>query len=93
MRVERARAQQLVVRANRVDAAPVNHDDAVGVAHRCEPVRDHQRGAPALQALERQRDLALALRVELAGGLVEQQHRPVGQDGAGDRDALALAAG
>ena len=35
----------------------------------------------------------LALGVERAGRLVEQQDRRVAQDGAGDGDALALAAG
>ena len=36
---------------------------------------------------------ALALRVERAGRLVEQQDRPVGEQRARDRKALALAAG
>ena len=34
----------------------------------------------------------LALGIERAGRLVEQQDRRVAQDGAGERDALALAA-
>ena len=32
-------------------------------------------------------------RVERAGRLVQQQDRPVGEDGARDRETLALAAG
>jgi len=34
----------------------------------------------------------LALGVERGGGFVEQQQRRIAQDGAGDGDALALAA-
>ena len=37
-------------------------------------------------------DQRFALGVECAGGFVEQQDRAVGEDGAGDGDALALAA-
>jgi hypothetical protein len=49
-------------------------------------VRCHQ----VLQGILHQ---ALALGVEGAGGLVQQQQRRVAQDGAGHGDALALAAG
>ena len=35
----------------------------------------------------------LAFRIERAGRLVEQQDGRIAQDGAGERDALALAAG
>ena len=35
------------MRADRVDAAAVDDDDAVGVAHRCQTMRDDERGAPA----------------------------------------------
>ena len=48
---------------------------------------------PARQPLQRLLHRALALGVERAGRLVEQQDRRVAQDRAGDREALALAAG
>ena len=45
------------------------------------------------QPLERVLHHLLALGVQRAGGLVEQQQRRAAQDGARDGDALALAAG
>ncbi len=50
-------------------------------------------GAAVHQAVERLLHQRFALGVECGGCLVEQQHRCVLQDGAGDGDALALAAG
>ena len=75
------------------DAAGLHHQDAVAGEHGRQPMRDHQRGAPAHQALERVLDQGLALGVERGGRLVEQQQRRVAQDRARDGDALALAAG
>ncbi len=75
------------------DRAAVEHRDLVGVAHRREAVSDHDRRAALGQPLERLADGALGLHVERARGLVEHEHRRVAQDGAGDRDPLALAAG
>ena len=48
---------------------------------------------PAIRRVQRRLHLRLALGVERAGGLVEQQDRRVLQEGAGDGDPLALAAG
>ena len=54
---------------------------------------DDQGGAAFFQAFQRLLDGGFGLRVECRGGFVEQQQRGVAQDRAGDRDALALAAG
>ena len=54
---------------------------------------DDDRRAVAHQRVERAAHLRLADRVEMRGRLVEDQGRRVLQKGAGDRDALALAAG
>src|SRR5258708_224917 len=43
---------QLVVRAALHDLAAVEHDHAIGIAHRREAMRDHQGGAPTHQAIE-----------------------------------------
>ena len=48
---------------------------------------------PAARRLHRLLHRALALGVERAGRLVEEEHRGVAQDGAGDGQPLALAAG
>ncbi len=57
-------------------------------------VGDHHDGLAVLLVERRQQveDLVAGLAVEVAGGLVGQQQRRVGDDGAGDADALLLAA-
>ena len=69
------------------------HDDAVETPHRRQPVRDRDDGAAAHQAAERFADRLFGFAVERGGRLVEQQERRVLEKGAGDGDALALAAG
>ena len=48
---------------------------------------------PAITSASAQLDLALGGRVDRRGGVVEDQDARVGEDRAGDREALALAAG
>ena len=92
-----AAGQQLGV-APLLDHPPLRqHHDPVGVADGGEPVGDHQGGAVARRAepherLEGALHLALALGVEGAGGLVEDQDGRVLEEGAGDGEALPLAA-
>ena len=83
-------------RAQLGDVALVEHRDAVG--HRqglVLVVRDEdERDADlALDLLELDLHLLAQLEVERAEGLVEQQHLGAVDEGAGERDALALAAG
>ncbi|MND85551.1 hypothetical protein D3C80_774820 [compost metagenome] len=59
--------------------------------HRGQAVSDHQGGAPAHQGRQCLLDQVFALRIEGAGGFVEQQDRRIHQQGPGDRQALALA--
>ena len=91
-RVRAVRREQLGVRPDLDDAPAVEHDDAVGVLDRRQPVRDHDRGASAHQRIERGLHLALRFRVERRGRLVEDQQRRVLEERARDGDALALAA-
>ena len=79
-------------RAARDDAAVIHHDDAIGLEHGREPVRDDDRRALRHEPLERLLHEQLALRVERARRLVEQQDRRVLEDRARDRDALPLPA-
>ena len=88
--VERRRRRDLL------DAALVHDDDAVGDRQRLGlVVRDHDEGGAELRLQPLQLDLHLLaqMRVERRQRLVEQQHARLADDGAGERHALALAAG
>ena len=75
------------------DPAMVHDDDPVGGADGGEAVGDDDGGAVAHQPVERFLHQPLAFGVERRGGFVEQQQRRVAaEQGAGDGDALALAA-
>jgi hypothetical protein len=54
-------------------------------------VGDDKAGAAFHQAQQRLLDARLGARVDAAGGLVQDQDGRVGQDGARDRQQLALA--
>jgi hypothetical protein len=81
------------VRAGFHDAALVQHDNHVGVQNGREPVRDANGRAALHQFVERGLHGAFGFGVERAGGFVQDQNRRVLQNGAGDGEALALAAG
>lgn len=53
---------------------------------------DDKGGAPLHQVLQGLLHLQLALGVQAGGGLVQDEHRPVGQQGPGDGQPLALPA-
>src|SRR5262249_14294466 len=74
------------------DSTLLEHDDAFGVAHRREAMRDDYRRPIALQEVERGADGLLVDGVQMRGCLVEDQDRRVLQERAGDGDALALTA-
>ena len=73
------------------DLAVLEHDDQVGVADRREAVGDHEGGAAGEQRPQRALDLALGADVDRRRRLVEDQDPRVGEQGAGERDELALA--
>ena len=84
-RVETASGDELVVGAGLAEAAGVEHVGPVGAAHGREAVGDHQHRALPLELLDRLLHQPLALAVERAGGLIEEQDLRVRQDGAGNR--------
>src|SRR5215213_7389380 len=88
-----AAGDQRLVRSGFDDAARFHNHDEIGVAHRRQPVRDDERRAAAHQPRDRRLDEALGFRIERARRLIEEQDRRVLEKGAGERDALALAAG
>ena len=79
--------------ARRHDLPLVEHEDHRRVADGAEAVRDDQHGPAGDEQAERILHRGLALGVERAGGLVEDEDRRGAQEGAGDGDALLLAAG
>ena len=68
-------------------------EDLVGSADGGEAVGDDEGGAALHEEIEAVLDHGFGLGVEGAGGFVEDEDAGVGEDGAGDGDALALAAG
>ena len=89
----RSSSSSSLVVAVRQHAAVVEHDDLIGERDRRQAVGDDERRAPRHRLVERELDLALGRGVDGGGGVVEDQHARVGQQRAGDRQALALAAG
>ena len=74
------------------DAALVENDDLVGVHQRAQPVGDDDHGALLDDVLEGGADAPFGRGVDGGRRIVEDQHRAVDHDAAGDREALALAA-
>jgi hypothetical protein len=80
------------VGAHRAHAAPVEHDDPLGGEHRRQAVGDGEHGPLPRDPGHGVAQRPFVDRVELRRGLVEEQQRGPAQEGAGDGDALALAA-
>ena len=73
-------------------AAALQHPDHIGALHRGQAVGDHQCGAAHHGFVQGSLHHFFALRVERAGGFVQQQKRRVLQNSPRNRDALALPA-
>src|SRR5919202_1942854 len=90
--IEAVPGDEAVVVALLDDAALVHDEDPPGPEHGGEPVGDDERGPIQHQPFERLLHEHLGFGVERARRLVEEEHGRVLEDGAGDGDALALAA-
>ncbi len=86
-------AQQVGVFADFDDLAALDDDQAIGAAQRAQAVGDGDGGAAVDQVFQGRLDFALGFGVDRGGGFVEDQDARVDQQGAGDGDALAFAAG
>jgi len=75
------------------NAAFAEHDRAVGEEHGRETLPGEQNGATCHRGAQVRYEEALGLGVDRGGGLVEDQDARIVQEGAGDGDALPLAAG
>src|SRR5471032_3298829 len=93
MRVSFATGEQFGMGAGVHQPALLHDEDGVGVDQRREPVRDHDDGAADGDARQVLDEDGLALGVERAGRLVEDQNARLAQQRAGDRQTLLLAAG
>ncbi len=83
-------------RADLLDHALAQHDDAVGEGHRLDLIvgdEDHRRAEAAVQAVDLDAHLHAEFGVEVGERLVEEEDLRLADDGPADRDALALAAG
>src|SRR5215813_13787510 len=72
--------------------ALIEDDDEVGAAYGAEAVGDDEGGAALHEGGEAALDEAFGLGVEVARRFVEDEDEGVGEEGAGDGDALLLAA-
>ena len=75
------------------DLALFDDEDLIGAANGGETMGDDEGGAALHEEVEAVLDEGFGFGVEGAGGFVENEDAGVGEYGAGDGEALALAAG
>ena len=73
-------------------AAAVEHDQPIGMLQRGQTMGDGDRCTAAHQVFERLLDFLLRGCIDRRGSLVQDQDARIDQQGARNRDALALAA-
>ena len=91
--VESVALQQFFVSAAFANCAPFEDSNQVRAANGGEAVGDDEDGAAGHQIVERTLHEHFGFGVELRGGFVEDENGRVFEQGAGDGEALALAAG
>ena len=74
------------------DAAVLDHRDLVGLGDGGQPVGDDDGGPARTETLQGVGGAGLAGRVQVAGGLVQDQQGRIGDSGPGECDQLALPA-
>ena len=90
--VDLARPDQLLVDPARCDPAVLEHDQLVRERDRRKPVGDDDRRPPLHHLAQPEPDVRLGRRVHRGRGVVEDEDARVDDQGAGDRDPLALPA-
>src|ERR1700732_1670127 len=83
---------QFVVGAIFDDASTLDRKNAISPAHCGKPMGDNENGTAFADSAHVVLDDALALVIERAGGLVENQNAGIGHQGTGNSDALPLTA-
>ena len=71
----------------------MHDEDEIGALDGGEPVGDEDRGAAGDHAFEGGADAELGVRIDGAGGLVEDEDAGAVGEGAGEADELLLAGG
>src|SRR5579872_3389365 len=90
--VRPAQPDQFVVGPVLDQPAAIERDDAVGAPYRGQAVGDDEHRPAPRDVLHVVLNNTLALVIERAGRLVEDQDARIGDERAGDRNALTLAA-
>src|SRR4051812_43150470 len=85
--------QKLRVGSLRIDLPAIHDDDPVRTEDRAEPMGNYKRCSLVHQHFDGLLDEMLGLGIDLAGRFVEDQDGRGAENGAGDVDALFLAAG
>src|ERR1700692_98909 len=80
------------VRSPLDDFSAFDHQDLIRPANRGEAMRDHKSRAPLHEIGKTVLDQRLRFGIEARRSLIEDQYAWIGQDGARNRNALALAA-
>ena len=88
--IQTAELHQFFVVAFFDDAAILENDDEIGIAHGAEAMGNDECGAAVHDGAEVLLDAALRFGVEGAGGFVEYEDRRIVVEGTGNGDALAL---
>src|ERR1017187_1024024 len=91
--INSALGDEFFVGADFADLPLFEHHNFVRAAYRGKPVRDDDDGAVLHQVGQRPLYQHFALRVQVAGGFVQDQDGRVLQQGSRDGEALALSAG
>ena len=90
--VDAAGAHQLFM-SSTLDHEPILHQqDQIGAAHGREPVRNHEGGSSLEERGHRGLNQLLALRIQIAGGFIQDEDLGSGEDRPGNGQALLLAA-
>src|SRR5436305_2190944 len=90
--VDVAAVEQFLVRADVVNAAALEDEDRIRIHQRGEAVRDDDEGAALRDAQQVGVDDRLAVRIERARRLVEDQDARIADQRPGDRETLPLPA-
>src|SRR6266849_6219653 len=87
------RLEQFLVSTALDNLTAFQHQDLIGTANRGQPVRDHERRAPASQLTQSVLNQGFTFTVQAGSCFIKDQQFGVGENGPRDGDALSLSAG